>query len=63
MNGSSMRRRLSTSINLQTALILGVSGAMLLVALLLRISDQARRPLPDLSRPTDDDATQVVMMR
>lgn len=34
-----------------------------IIALLLRISDQARRPLPDLSGPTDDDATQVVMMR
>ncbi|HEU4547153.1 MAG TPA: FtsW/RodA/SpoVE family cell cycle protein [Microlunatus sp.] len=35
-----------------------------IIALLLRISDQARRPLPDLSSgPTDDDATQVVMVR
>ncbi len=34
-----------------------------IIALLLRISDQARRPLPDLSKPNDDDATQVVMMR
>lgn len=34
-----------------------------MIALLLRISDQARRPLPDLSGPTGDDATQVVMMR
>jgi cell division protein FtsW (lipid II flippase) len=34
-----------------------------IIALLLRISDQARRPLPDLSRPTDDDATQVVITR
>ena len=34
-----------------------------IIALLLRISDQARRPLPDLSGPTDDDATQVVMTR
>jgi cell division protein FtsW (lipid II flippase) len=34
-----------------------------IIALLLRISDQARRPLPDLSGPTDDDATQVVMVR
>jgi len=34
-----------------------------IIALLLRISDQARRPLPDLSGTTDDDATQVVRMR
>jgi cell division protein FtsW (lipid II flippase) len=34
-----------------------------IIALLLRISDQARRPLPDLSKPTEDDSTQVVMMR
>lgn len=34
-----------------------------IIALLLRISDQARRPLPDLSGSTDDDSTQVVMMR
>ena len=34
-----------------------------IIALLLRISDQARRPLPDLSAPSDDDATQVVMVR
>ena len=34
-----------------------------IIALLLRISDQARRPLPDLSGPTDDDATQVVKVR
>jgi cell division protein FtsW (lipid II flippase) len=37
-----------------------------IIALLLRISDQARRPLPELtdtSGPTDDDATQVVMRR
>jgi cell division protein FtsW (lipid II flippase) len=34
-----------------------------IIALLLRISDQARRPLPDLSKPNDDDATQVVMIR
>ena len=31
-----------------------------LVALLLRISDQARRPPPDLAPVTDDDTTQVV---
>jgi len=37
-----------------------------MIALLLRISDQARRPLPELSGDDDDagdDATQVVMMR
>jgi cell division protein FtsW (lipid II flippase) len=37
-----------------------------IIALLLRISDQARRPLPELGGPegdADDDATQVVMMR
>ena len=35
-----------------------------IIALLLRISDQARRPLPDLSDSNDDDdATQVVMLR
>jgi cell division protein FtsW (lipid II flippase) len=34
-----------------------------IIALLLRISDQARRPLPDLSGPADDDATQVVSLR
>jgi len=34
-----------------------------IIALLLRISDQARRPLPELSGPTEDDATQVVMIR
>jgi len=34
-----------------------------IIALLLRISDQARRPPPDLSSPPEDDATQVVMMR
>jgi len=33
------------------------------IALLLRISDQARKPPPDLRPPTEDDATQVVMMR
>jgi cell division protein FtsW (lipid II flippase) len=34
-----------------------------IVALLLRISDQARRPLPDLTSPEEDDATQVVHLR
>ncbi len=34
-----------------------------IIALLLRISDQARRPLPDLSGSMDDDATQVVNIR
>jgi cell division protein FtsW (lipid II flippase) len=34
-----------------------------IIALLLRISDQARRPLPAPSGPMDDDATQVVMVR
>ncbi|HSE09908.1 MAG TPA: FtsW/RodA/SpoVE family cell cycle protein [Nocardioidaceae bacterium] len=34
-----------------------------IIALLLRISDQARRPLPDLSASMDDDATQVVNIR
>ena len=34
-----------------------------IIALLLRISDQARRPLPGLSSATEEDATQVVMMR
>jgi cell division protein FtsW (lipid II flippase) len=37
-----------------------------MIALLLRISDQARRPLPELTGSDDDagdDATQVVMMR
>ena len=33
------------------------------VALLLRISDQVRRPAPDLTSPTEDDATQVVVLR
>lgn len=33
-----------------------------IVALLLRISDRARRPLPDLSPSTADDATQVVRL-
>ncbi|WP_300679555.1 FtsW/RodA/SpoVE family cell cycle protein [Nocardioides sp.] len=31
-----------------------------IIALLLRISDHARRPLPDLTVPTDDTATQVI---
>jgi cell division protein FtsW (lipid II flippase) len=34
-----------------------------IVAILLRISDQARRPLPDLSDPDQDDATAVVQLR
>ncbi len=34
-----------------------------IIALLLRISDQARRPLPDYAGPADDDATQVVNLR
>lgn len=35
-----------------------------IVALLLRISDQARRPLPDFTAPdADEDATQVVRIR
>ena len=33
-----------------------------IVALLLRISDQARRPLPELSAPDENDATQVVRL-
>jgi cell division protein FtsW (lipid II flippase) len=33
-----------------------------IVALLLRISDHARRPLPDLSFSTEDEATQVVKL-
>jgi hypothetical protein len=33
------------------------------IALLLRISDQVRRPAPDLSGPEDDDSTQVVVLR
>jgi cell division protein FtsW (lipid II flippase) len=35
----------------------------IIIALLLRISDQARRPLPVLGGPPEDDATQVVMIR
>jgi cell division protein FtsW (lipid II flippase) len=35
----------------------------IIVALLLRISDHARRPPPDLRMPTADDDTQVVKMR
>jgi cell division protein FtsW (lipid II flippase) len=33
------------------------------VALLLRISDQVRRPTPDFQPTGDDDATQVVNVR
>jgi cell division protein FtsW (lipid II flippase) len=33
-----------------------------IVAVLLRISDQARRPLPQLGEPDDDDTTQVVRL-
>ncbi|HSV40687.1 MAG TPA: FtsW/RodA/SpoVE family cell cycle protein [Nocardioidaceae bacterium] len=33
------------------------------IALLLRISDHARRPPPDLTPPGEDDATQVVVLR
>jgi cell division protein FtsW (lipid II flippase) len=33
-----------------------------IIALLLRISDQARRPLPELTSPDEDDATQVVRL-
>ena len=36
---------------------------VLFMALLLRISDQARRPLPELTSPEEDDATQVVHLR
>jgi cell division protein FtsW (lipid II flippase) len=35
----------------------------IIMALILRISDQARRPVPDLHMPSPDDATQVVRMR
>jgi len=34
-----------------------------IIALLLRISDHARRPLPDLSTPPDEENTQVVTTR
>ena len=34
-----------------------------IIALLLRISDQARRPLPEFTGTGTDDATQVVMVR
>ena len=34
-----------------------------IIALLLRISDQARRPAPQITVAEDDDATQVVRMR
>jgi cell division protein FtsW (lipid II flippase) len=33
------------------------------IALVLRISDQARRPPPELGGPSEDDATQVVRLR
>jgi hypothetical protein len=33
------------------------------IGLLLRISDQVRRPLPDLQPVAADDATQVVDLR
>jgi hypothetical protein len=33
------------------------------IGLLLRISDHARRPLPDLRPTLEDDATQVVRVR
>ncbi|MEP7091292.1 MAG: FtsW/RodA/SpoVE family cell cycle protein, partial [Nocardioidaceae bacterium] len=34
-----------------------------IVALLLRVSDQARRPMPEMSASDQDDATQVVNLR
>jgi cell division protein FtsW (lipid II flippase) len=34
-----------------------------IVALILRISDHARRPVPDLRLPSPDEDTQVVRMR
>ena len=34
-----------------------------IIAILMRISDQARRPPPEIMEPTPDDATQVVTMR
>jgi hypothetical protein len=34
----------------------------MVIALLLRISDQARRPPPDLAPISDDDTTQVVVL-
>lgn len=34
----------------------------IIVALLLRISDQTRRPAPDVTAPTGDEATQVVKL-
>ena len=37
-----------------------------IIALLLRVSDQARRPVPDLSaedeQPADDQSTQVIKL-
>jgi len=35
----------------------------IIVALLLRISDHARQPIPDLQAPGADDETQVVKLR
>ena len=35
----------------------------MMIALLLRISDHARRPVPEVSAPTAEDATQVVRTR
>ena len=35
----------------------------IIVALLLRISDHARQPAPDLHLPSADDETQVVKLR
>jgi cell division protein FtsW (lipid II flippase) len=34
-----------------------------IIALLLRVSDRARRPAPEVSMPEADDATQVVRLR
>ncbi len=35
----------------------------IMMALILRISDRARRPVPDLRMPSPDDETQVVKVR